>query len=269
MGLPGSGKTALASALSKELNATHYNADAVRATISKDLSFSVADRIEQASRMSKLCDAVISKYVVADFVCPTRETRVAFNADFTVWVNRIDKGRYEDTNKLFEVPNADVIIPMGMTVEEEVSLVLKSLRGKVVFTNGCFDILHRGHINYLRESRKLGDYLIVGINSDDSVKKLKGFDRPINNQEDRKELLLELRCVDEVIIFDESTPLNLISKIRPDVLTKGGDYTLNQIIGRDFAMQTVIIPHLNGQSTTGILEKINASERISPEGVGN
>ena len=268
MGLPGSGKTTLATALSKELKATHYNADAVRATISKDLSFSIVDRIEQASRMSKLCDAAISKYVVADFVCPTRETRSAFNADFTIWVNRIDKGRFEDTNKLFEIPDADVIIPSGMSVEEEVSLVLKMLSGKVVFTNGCFDILHRGHIEYLRASKESGDYLIVGLNSDASIKRLKGSDRPINSQENRRELLLELRCVDEVIIFDEDTPYNLIARLKPDVLTKGGDYTLDQIIGKDLVNQTIIIPHVNDYSTTKTLEKVNEVERNSTQGMG-
>ena len=104
MGLPGSGKTTLATALAKELNAEHFNADLVRATLSKDLGFSIADRIELARRMSALCDLSTSQYVIADFVCPTPETREAFNADFTVWVDRIKEGRFEDTNKLFVAP---------------------------------------------------------------------------------------------------------------------------------------------------------------------
>lgn len=104
MGLPGSGKTTLATALAKQLNAEHFNADLVRATLSKDLGFSITDRIEQARRMSALCDLSTSKIVIADFVCPTPETRLAFNADFVVWVDRIKAGRFHDTNKLFMPP---------------------------------------------------------------------------------------------------------------------------------------------------------------------
>lgn len=104
MGLPGSGKTTLALALAKELNAEHFNADLVRATLSKDLGFSILDRIEQARRMSALCDLSMNKYVIADFVCPTDETRLTFKADFVVWVDRIKEGRFEDTNKLFVPP---------------------------------------------------------------------------------------------------------------------------------------------------------------------
>ena len=97
---------------------------------------------------------------------------------------------------------------------------------------------------------------------------MKGSDRPINSQENRRELLLELRCVDEVIIFDEDTPYNLIARLKPDVLTKGGDYTLNQIIGKDLVNQTIIIPHVNDYSTTKTLEKVNEVERNSTQGMG-
>jgi rfaE bifunctional protein nucleotidyltransferase chain/domain len=125
----------------------------------------------------------------------------------------------------------------------------------VVFTNGCFDILHRGHIDYLKKSKQLGDYLIVAINSDDSVRRLKGPDRPINNQWDRKFCLEELRCVDEVIIFEEDTPYELIKKISPDIITKGGDYTVEEVVGHDLA-KTVIIPFVEGYSSTRILNRI-------------
>ena len=94
---------------------------------------------------------------------------------------------------------------------------------KTVFTNGCFDVLHRGHIELLKFSKRIGDQLVVGLNSDESIKRIKGSDRPINNQKDRKMMLEELRCVDKVIIFDEDTPYDLIQSVNPDIIVKGGD----------------------------------------------
>jgi rfaE bifunctional protein nucleotidyltransferase chain/domain len=132
----------------------------------------------------------------------------------------------------------------------------------IVFTNGCFDVLHRGHVEYLEKSKALGDRLVVGLNSDASVRELKP-DRPINNQNDRRAVLLALRCVDEVIIFDEPTPLELIQRISPDIITKGGDYSLDQVVG--VAKQTVIIPFLDGYSSTRI---INATQGYRKKGLG-
>lgn len=126
---------------------------------------------------------------------------------------------------------------------------------KVVFTNGCFDILHRGHIQNLYESKKLGGKLIVGLNSDASVRKLKGFCRPVNNQYDRRAVLQSIGCVDEVIIFDEETPYELIKRIQPDIITKGGDYTPDMVVGKDLA-EVVILPYIEGYSTTKILERV-------------
>jgi rfaE bifunctional protein nucleotidyltransferase chain/domain len=126
----------------------------------------------------------------------------------------------------------------------------------IVFTNGCFDVLHRGHIDYLEKSKKLGTKLIIGLNSDASVRRLK-IGRPINSQEDRKSVLLSLRCVDEVIIFDDDTPFNLIQSLEPDILTKGGDYKVSEVVGSDIVPQTVIIPLFPGYSTTNILKKMS------------
>jgi len=133
-----------------------------------------------------------------------------------------------------------------------------------VFTNGCFDVLHRGHVEYLEKSKALGDKLIVGLNSDESVRILKPG-RPINNQDDRRAVLLALRWVDEVIIFNEPTPLELIQKISPDIITKGGDYSPEQVVGARIAQRTIIIPFLDGYSSTRI---INATRRNSEKGLG-
>lgn len=122
----------------------------------------------------------------------------------------------------------------------------------VVFTNGCFDILHRGHVEYLQASRLLGDKLIVGLNSDASVRRLKGEGRPINAERDRQAVLMALACVDDVIIFEEDTPLELIKQVRPDIITKGGDYKIERVVGCNLA-QVIIFPYIHGYSTTRIL----------------
>ena len=118
---------------------------------------------------------------------------------------------------------------------------------KTVFTNGCFDVLHRGHIELLKFSKRIGDQLVVGLNSDESIKRIKGSDRPINNQKDRKMMLEELRCVDKVIIFDEDTPYDLIQSVNPDIIVKGGDYTPQEVVGNDLA-EVVIFGTIHGYS---------------------
>ncbi len=133
---------------------------------------------------------------------------------------------------------------------------LKDTHKKIVFTNGCFDLLHPGHIDYMQKAKELGDYLIIGLNSDESVKRLKGSDRPINNQEVRKIMLEALACVDRVEIFDEDTPYNLIKEVSPDILVKGGDYSVENIVGREFAKDTRTIEFLDGFSTTTMIKRI-------------
>jgi rfaE bifunctional protein nucleotidyltransferase chain/domain len=131
---------------------------------------------------------------------------------------------------------------------------------KVAFTNGCFDILHEGHIFSLSQAAQEADYLIVAVNSDASTKRLKGLERPINNEKSRAILLANLAIVDAVVIFEEDTPLQIISTLLPDVLVKGGDYTLEQIVGAKEVIanggRVVINPIVEGFSTTGIVEKI-------------
>ena len=132
---------------------------------------------------------------------------------------------------------------------------------KIVFTNGCFDILHRGHVEYLQKAKTFGDKLVVGLNSDASVRRLKGTSRPIQDQESRKTILEALRCVDEVIIFDEDTPYELIKKIQPDVLVKGADYKPDDIVGYDIVKakggEIRTVEFVEGHSTSRIVECMN------------
>jgi rfaE bifunctional protein nucleotidyltransferase chain/domain len=130
----------------------------------------------------------------------------------------------------------------------------------IVFTNGCFDIVHRGHVEYLTKAKNMGDILILGLNSDKSVKKLKGAGRPYVSEKDRAYILSQLVPVDVVSVFEEETPLNLIKVVMPDVLVKGGDYLPDTIVGRREVEQNggtvVAIPLVKGRSTTGLIEKI-------------
>ena len=140
---------------------------------------------------------------------------------------------------------------------------IRNDNNKLVFTNGCFDILHRGHVTYLNEAKSLGDYLVVAVNSDESVKRLKGTDRPINNEQDRAFLLDNLKCVDYVIIFNEDTPYDTIKQIIPDYLVKGGDWKKEDIVGYDIVErnggQVLSLNFVNDYSTTSLIEKINTS----------
>jgi len=137
----------------------------------------------------------------------------------------------------------------------------KKQEKKIVFTNGVFDLLHKGHIFSLSQAKKQGDILIIGLNSDNSVKRLKGDSRPINDQEARALLLASLIMVDAVVVFEEDTPLKLITSILPDVLVKGGDYTIDEIAGAKEVIENggkvVINPILDGYSTTGIIRAIS------------
>ena len=126
----------------------------------------------------------------------------------------------------------------------------------VVFTNGCFDILHRGHLTYLAEAAELGDHLIIGLNSDDSVRRLKGSHRPVNGEADRAFMLSALRFVDAVVLFSEDTPEKLLSCLKPDILVKGGDYQPEEVAGRQYAGEVRILPFVYGYSTTDIIAKI-------------
>lgn len=149
-----------------------------------------------------------------------------------------------------------------MTLDACVSTItdLKKLDNKIVFTNGCFDILHLGHITYLEQAKDLGDILVVGLNSDASVSRLKGVGRPIKEEKTRAALLAGMAAVDMVVIFAEDTPIDTIRSIVPDVLVKGGDYSRNDIVGAEFVTSTggqvTTIPFVEGYSSTDIIDRM-------------
>ena len=134
--------------------------------------------------------------------------------------------------------------------------VLKRERKKIVFTNGCFDVLHAGHVDYLEKARALGDVLIVGMNSDSSIRRIKGEKRPIVPENYRARVLIGLKAVDYVFIFDDDTPFKVIKTVKPHVLVKGADWELEKIIGREFAERVERIPFEYDISTTKIIEKV-------------
>ena len=152
---------------------------------------------------------------------------------------------------------------MRFLLKDNIEIInrIKAERKKIVFTNGCFDLLHVGHIRYLAQAKKLGDFLIIGLNSDSSVKELKGEDRPINSFEDRATLLSAIESVDSVIMFEEQTPENLIKDIVPDILVKGGDYNIEDIVGYQTVIQNggqvKTLSFYDGYSSTNYIKKIN------------
>jgi D-beta-D-heptose 7-phosphate kinase/D-beta-D-heptose 1-phosphate adenosyltransferase len=151
-------------------------------------------------------------------------------------------------------------IDSHIKTKEQLSSVMQRLKKqnkKLVFTNGCFDILHRGHVSYLDVAKSYGDILILGLNSDNSVKRLKGQNRPINNQDDRAFILAALESVDYVVIFDEDTPYDLIKLVEPDILVKGADYEGKDVVGSNIAKEVRLVKFIDGKSTTKTIEKIN------------
>lgn len=166
-----------------------------------------------------------------------------------------DVANYIDVN--FELDYDNKIVDIN-----KIEDVMKNYKDKkIVFTNGCYDVFHLGHASYLKEASKFGDILVVGVNSDSSVKRLKGESRPINNQYDRAELLSYLPFVDYIVIFEEDTPYNLIEKVNPLYIVKGGDYKIEDVVGRDIAEknggEVKIIPLVPGKSSTSVIEKIS------------
>ena len=162
------------------------------------------------------------------------------------------------TSKEIDYPT---ILPIG-----EIDLLASDMRAKgkkLVFTNGCFDILHVGHVKYLQKAKAFGDILIVGINSDQSVRVLKGAGRPINGEEDRAVIVSALESVDFVVIFDNETPYDLIQTIQPDVLVKGGDYKGKDVVGQDLVSNIQIVDFVEGKATTTTIKRIRDNDKAS------
>jgi rfaE bifunctional protein nucleotidyltransferase chain/domain len=166
-------------------------------------------------------------------------------------------------------PHGDPLEPAILTVEQAIVRFGREKRNgrTVVFTNGCFDLLHPGHIRSLEQARELGDALIVGVNSDASVRRLKGDGRPVIPERERAEILAALECVDGVVIFDDATPREIIARLLPDVLVKGGDWPGDQIVGREEVEsaggRVVSVPVVAGYSTTEILRKIREGAKAA------
>lgn len=152
------------------------------------------------------------------------------------------------------------------TVEEAIKLVhrYKKENRTIVFSNGCFDILHAGHVDYLEKAKEKGDLLVVGLNTDASVRRIKGTDRPVNNEVSRARVLAGLACIDVVVFFDSDTPIDLIREINPDVLVKGKDYDISNIVGADIVLQNggkvETIQLTEGLSTTSVIDKIRKTK---------
>lgn len=224
--------------------------------------FSCTTKAQEVYDVSGAGDTVIA--VIAAFLSAGFPLEQAIEAsNFAAAISVGKKGTYVvSIGEIFNVIEEKYSDQSSKIVSsEKLKTTVKQWReagNKIIFTNGCFDILHKGHVSYLNTARKRGDFLIVGLNTDRSVKALKGDCRPINTQEDRALVLSSLSCVDKVVLFDEDTPYELIKMIEPDELVKGGDYAESDVIGKEFAGQVIIIPTVEGYSTTGIVHKMSS-----------
>lgn len=211
-------------------------------------------------------DTVIS-YLATGLVSDINLMEAIQIANYAAGVEVSKFGTYavtiDDIKQYIEKENNVFFENKIVTINKLKEILKEKSNKKIVFTNGCFDIFHVGHSRYLREASKLGDILIVGVNSDASVKRLKGKERPIMNEKERMELLASLEFVSYVVMFEEDTPIHLIKEIRPDIITKGGDYKPEEIVGSDivesYGGQVIVCPYIESKSTTSIINKIKNS----------
>jgi D-beta-D-heptose 7-phosphate kinase/D-beta-D-heptose 1-phosphate adenosyltransferase len=225
---------------------------------------SYATAAQEVFDVSGAGDTVVA--VVAAFLAAGYKAETAIEAaNYAAAISVSKLGTYTvDIDEIFGLwGNSAVNFDRKIVDRRELGRIIadwKRDNKKIVFTNGCFDILHTGHITYLKKAKQLGDKLIIGLNTDRSVKALKGDLRPVNPQEDRALLLAALAFVDLIVLFDEDTPYELIKAVRPYVLVKGGDYKPEKVVGREFAGEVVIIPFVDGYSTTNVLRKLDSIE---------
>jgi D-beta-D-heptose 7-phosphate kinase/D-beta-D-heptose 1-phosphate adenosyltransferase len=205
-------------------------------TVIAALGFALScnDNIDDAVKFANLASGVVVGKIGS--ASTTLNEVIAYESSFSANTSQINIKNWKDISSIVN----------GLKTQDK----------KIVFTNGCFDILHIGHVKYLEAAKSLGDVLILGLNSDKSIRSLKGNNRPINFQNERSTILSALKAVDYVVIFDEDTPLNLIKLINPDVIVKGGDYKKKDIVGHDIVNEIKIIPFLDGNSTTNIINRI-------------
>lgn len=253
----GAGDTVIASlayalALGEPILQSVYFANAAAAVVVSKVGSATASKQEilaYLKRNNLLDSALANSQFLKIFGTPLERDSNALNAQISKILKRQKPNLYWD--KWIGAQNLDAFL--------ESLAQLKKENLQVIFTNGCFDILHLGHIDYLHKARALGDLLIVGLNSDASIKRLKGQSRPINQEHDRIAMLCALECVDFVIVFDEDTPLDLIAKIRPNILVKGADYQGKEVVGSEFSEAVRLIEFVEGKSTTQLIQKIKES----------
>lgn len=230
--------------------------------VAKDKFFTVPSTAQEVYDVSGAGDTVAAVFLLA-MAGGLEEEQAAFIANEAAAVVVARIGTYAiSKQELFgyllekEKKEKQQSFPLNYQDIKALLEVWRDNKEKIVFTNGCFDLLHKGHVAYLEKAAKLGDRLIIGLNSDKSVSRIKGETRPLNSENDRARILNALSCVDAVVLFAEDTPAELIKLVKPDVLVKGGDYQVEQIVGREYAGNVKIIDFEEGYSTTDIIEKI-------------
>ena len=243
----------------------------------KAKSISIQTEAKEVFDVTGAGDTVISVFSIAVFVgFNFKEAAWLSNMAASIVVGKVGTAvvTLNEINEfLYEEMLQTSHTVLGIDELKKIIGLAKSTEKKVVFTNGCFDIIHGGHIEFLQKAKSLGDILVVGLNTDNSVRNLKGEGRPIKTEKERADILSALKFIDYITLFNEATPEKLIREIRPDILVKGDDYKIDDVVGREivegYGAHVELIPIVKGHSTTMTLEKILANHRPSGDSKGN